>query len=138
MRGAFMSHREWLRADYAGQGLKQQWRALFQSFDVVVYPPYATPAFRHDHTEPQTDRKIAVDGKEFPYLQNLVWADPATTCGLPATVVPVAVADGLPIGAQIIGPEYEDRTPLVFAMLIEREFGGFVPPPGYGGGVPQP
>jgi len=131
LRGAVMSHREWVRADLAHQGLKQQWRALFQNFDVVVCPPAATPAFPHDHTARQTDRKIALDGKEFPYLQQLVWADPATTCGLPATVVPVGVADGLPIGAQIIGPDHEDRTPLAFAKLIEREFGGFVAPPGY-------
>ena len=59
----------------------------------------------------------------------LVWADPATTCGLPATVVPIAIADGLPIGVQIIGPEYEDRTPLAFARLVEREFGGLPPRP---------
>jgi amidase len=120
-----------LRADFARQELRQQWRALFQNFDVVVCPPAATPAFPHDHTEPQTDRTIVVDGKEFPYLQQLVWADPATTCGLPATVVPIAAADGLPIGVQIIGPDHEDRTPLAFARLVEREFGGFVVPPGY-------
>ncbi|HZZ62746.1 MAG TPA: amidase, partial [Roseiarcus sp.] len=92
MRGALMSHRDWLRTDSMRQGLKQQWRALFQDFDVVVCPAAATTAFPHDHTEPQSDRKIAVDGEEFPYLHQLVWADPATTCGLPATVVPVAVA----------------------------------------------
>jgi amidase len=38
---------------------------------------------------------------------------------------------GLPIGAQIVGPYLEDRTLLMFAALMEREFGGFVPPPGY-------
>jgi amidase len=37
----------------------------------------------------------------------------------------------LPIGAQIIGPYLEDRTPLAFAALIERELGGFVAPPGF-------
>jgi amidase len=30
---------------------------------------------------------------------------------------------------QIIGPYLEDRTTLAFADLIEREFGGFTPPP---------
>jgi len=39
----------------------------------------------------------------------------------------------LPIGVQIIGPHLEDRTVLAFAAGIEREFGGFVPPPGYTG-----
>jgi Asp-tRNA(Asn)/Glu-tRNA(Gln) amidotransferase A subunit family amidase len=40
---------------------------------------------------------------------------------------------GLPIGVQIVGPHLEDRTTIGFAALIEREFGGFVPPPGYAG-----
>jgi amidase len=30
---------------------------------------------------------------------------------------------------QIIGPYLEDRTTIAFAELLEREFGGFVPPP---------
>jgi amidase len=130
-RGAVMSHREWLTADFARQGLKQQWRALFRDFDVVICPPAATPAFRHDPSTPQEARKVAVDGKAFPYLHHVVWAELATTSGLPATVIPIGVADGLPIGVQIIGPEFEDRTPLAFARAIEREFGGFSPPPGY-------
>ena len=39
----------------------------------------------------------------------------------------------LPPGVQIIGPLLEDRTPIAFAGLLEREFGGFVPPPGIHG-----
>ena len=51
--------------------------------------------------------------------------------GLPATTIPVGRSpDGLPIGIQIIGPWLEDRTTLKLAELIEREFGGFVPPKG--------
>jgi amidase len=30
---------------------------------------------------------------------------------------------------QIIGPYLEDCTTIAFAELLEREFGGFVPPP---------
>ena len=130
-RGAAMSHREWQRADFARQQLKQQWRALFREFDVVICPPAATPAFRHDPSRPQEARTMTVGGREFPYLHILVWAELATTCGLPATVVPIGVTEGLPIGVQIIGPEFEDRTTLAFARLVEREFGGFAPPPGY-------
>jgi amidase len=51
---------------------------------------------------------------------------------LPATTVPIAGAERpLPVGVQIVGPYLEDRTTLCFAELMEREFGGFVAPPGY-------
>jgi amidase len=35
----------------------------------------------------------------------------------------------LPIGVQILGGYLEDRTTIAFAGMIEREFGGFTPPP---------
>jgi amidase len=58
-----------------------------------------------------------------------MWNAIATLAGLPATAMPIALSDqGLPIGMQIIGPYLEDRTTIAFAELIEREFGGFVPP----------
>jgi amidase len=58
----------------------------------------------------------------------------ATLPSLPATLAPIQrSASGLPIGVQIIGPRLEDRTTIAFAGLIEREFGGLVPPPGYSG-----
>ena len=44
--------------------------------------------------------------------------------------MPIGRTDaGLPIGVQIIGNYLEDRTTIAFAGLIEREFGGFTPPP---------
>jgi amidase len=65
-------------------------------------------------------------------MDQLVWPGVATVPGLPATAVPIGrSADGLPIGVQIVGPAFEDHTPIAFATLLEREFGGFVPPPGF-------
>ena len=62
----------------------------------------------------------------------LAWSGVANLPDLPATVVPIQRSEtGLPIGDQIIGPHLEDRTTIAFAGLVEREFGGFVPPPGY-------
>ena len=83
---------------------------------------------------PASARRIEIDGKEYPYFDQLVWPEIATTPGLPATAVPIDRSEtGLPIGVQIVGPYLEDRTTIAFAELIEREFGGFVPPPGYAG-----
>jgi amidase len=131
MRGAVMSHRDWIITDGARLQLQQHWSALFREWDVVIYPSCAVPAFPHDHSEPIEARHLDIDGKAFPFYDVcFTWADPASTCGLPATAVPIDHSPtGLPIGVQIIGPYLEDRTTIAFATLLEREFGGFVPPP---------
>jgi amidase len=134
LRGAVMSHRDWLIADGARARLRVQWSSLFCAFDAVICPVMPTPAFPHDHSGNVDDRRLSIDGVEVPYGAQLLWAGPATLPGLPATSIPVGLSpEGLPIGVQIIGPWLEDRTPLALAALIEREFGGFVPPPGYAG-----
>jgi amidase len=131
-RGAVESHRDWVAADRARVGLQQRWSELFREWDVVLCPPMPTVAFPHDHTMPYSVRRIEIDGTAYPYFDQLVWPGIATTPGLPATAVPIDRSEtGLPIGVQIVGPYLEDRTPLAFAELIERAFGGFVPPPGY-------
>jgi amidase len=131
VRGTVLSHRDWMRADRIRTRLANSWRALFQGFDVVLCPIMPTVAFPHDHTEMVT-RRIAIDNTTVPYFDQLMWAGVATLTGLPATAMPIGRSTGgLPIGMQCIGPYLEDRTPLQFSALAEREFGGFVPPPGY-------
>jgi amidase len=109
--------------------LRGQWFNLFQEADVVLCPPMPTMAFPHDHS-PRFDRQLDVDGSKIRYLDQVAWAGIATLNGLPATTMPIGRTDsGLPIGMQIIGGFLEDRTTIAFAGLIEREFGGFTPPP---------
>ena len=110
-RGIVISHRDWLAADAARDRLQQQWSTLFREWDVVLCPPAPTPAIPHDHSLPHDARQIEIDGKEYPYVDSLlVWAEPATAPGLPATVVPIERSQaGLPIGVQILGPYLEDR-----------------------------
>ena len=130
-RGLVASHRDWMQAGFVSAMQQQQWRALFVEFDVVLAPPMPTAAFPHDHSPDQEQRRIDVDGTALPYTDQLVWPGVATLPLLPATAIPLErTADGLPTGVQIIGPYLEDRTPLAFAALIERDY-GFVPPPGW-------
>jgi amidase len=131
LRGAVLSHREWVSCDRMRAGLRAQWRALFREFDAVICPIMPTPAYPHDHSSDERARRIVVDDQDFPYMDQLVWPGVASCPGLPATSIPIGFSvDGLPIGVQIIGPWLEDRTPLQLAELIEKARGGFVPPPG--------
>jgi amidase len=109
--------------------LRAQWRALFKTFDAVICPIMPTPAYPHDHSPEQEKRRVNIDGKDYPYSDQLAWPGIATLPDLPATAIPLGVSnDGLPLGVQIDGPFLEDRTPLKLAELIEHEFGGFTPP----------
>jgi amidase len=130
LRGIVLSHRDWLMAAGGRTRLRARWRELFKSFDAVICPVMPTPAFPHDHSADQEQRRIEIDGRKYPYLDQLAWPGIATLPGLPATAIPIGLSpQGLPVGVQIVGPWLEDRTPLKLAELIEREFGGFVAPP---------
>jgi amidase len=110
-------------------GLRARWLALFTDVDVVLCPPMPTAAFPHDHA-PRGQRKIDVNGSTIPNDDLLAWAGIAILTGLPATTAPIARTEiGLPIGVQIIGGYLEDRTTIAFAGMLEREIGGFIPPP---------
>jgi amidase len=130
LRGIAISHRNWLMDDAARARLRAQWRELFKTYDAVICPIMPTPAYPHDQSDEQEKRRIKIDGKDHVYTDQLSWPGIATLPGLPSTALPTGFSpDGLPVGVQIVGPWLEDRTPLKLAELIEREFGGFKPPP---------
>jgi amidase len=132
-RSAVATFRDWARAHQRRIEMQQQWREVFRQFDVVICPVQPVPAWPHDHSPDRPARLLNVDGKNYPWMDTLrAWGGVATVPGLPATAAPIGLSqEGLPIGVQIIGPEFEDRTSIRFASLLAREFGGFIPPPGF-------
>jgi amidase len=129
--GATLSHRDWLRLDEQRQRYREAWRVFFERFDLLLCPTLSTAAFPHSTTPPQ-ERTLTVNGREEPFENQLLWAGLAGLAYLPATVAPIGLtSEGLPVGVQIIGPEYGDLTCLKFAQLIEEHHRGFVPPPGF-------
>jgi amidase len=122
-------HRDWIEANNRRELHRHGWRQLFAEFDAVVCPITPTPAFPHDHNPDLLERRIDIDGVEYPYFDQLVWAGLATMPGLPATAIPAGRSPaGLPVGVQLIGPMFEDRTPLRLAELLEQKIGGFQAP----------
>jgi amidase len=115
------------------------WREFFREWDVLLAPAFFTPAYPHwDKPWPDTPaslaRSLPVNGVPALEELGLVYPSVATLAGQPATAFPRGrTRGGLPIGLQAVGPYLEDRTPIRFASLVTREFGGFTPPPGYEG-----
>ena len=70
-------------------GLRAQWRGFFGEFDALICPVMPTPAYPHDHSPDQEQRRIAVDGREINYVDQLCWPGVATCPGLPATATPL-------------------------------------------------
>ncbi|MEU2039009.1 amidase [Nocardia niwae] len=129
LRAMVFGHRDWLAANHRRELHRHGWRQLFAEFDAVVCPITPTPAFPHNHNPDLLGRRIDIDGVEYPYFDQLVWAGVATMPGLPATAIPAGRSpEGLPVGVQLIGPMFEDRTPLRLAELLEQKIGGFQAP----------
>jgi amidase len=132
VRGNTQLHKDWLIASNRRHAMRHAWAAFFRDWDVLLCPNAATAAFPHSLPGERWERMIEVDGKAQPATTQMWWAGISGMCYLPATVAPVAPSPaGLPIGVQIVGPQYGDFATLRFAALLEREYRGFVPPPGY-------
>jgi amidase len=79
---------------------------------------------------PFEDRTVSTSEGERPYEDQAFWVSHASLPGLPAVVAPIgATPAGLPVGAQIVGPLYEDDTPITFAELLGDVVGGYRSPP---------
>ncbi len=125
-------HRDWLTANEVRHQMRWRWAEFFRDYDLLLCPAAASVAFPHDHAGERHERTIPVNGRQVPTTDQLFWAGYSGVAFLPSTVAPAGFSRaGLPIGVQIVGPQYDDRTCIELARLLEREFQGFVPPPGY-------
>lgn len=131
-KNALVRHGDWVVLNEFRHHMQAAFATFFRSYDVLLMPITVLPAIAHDHSEPQIQRKITVDGRERAYDEMFAWAGPATAAYLPSTAAPAGrTRAGLPVGVQIVGPYLEDRTPIDFAGRLSDLIGGFEPPPGY-------
>ena len=73
-----------------------------------------------------------IDNTERPYFDQVFWAGLTGVSYLPSTVIPTRLdAGGLPIGLQIVGPEFSDLITIGVARALEEMGFEFVPPPAY-------
>jgi len=132
LRGMTSSHRDWLAANEARHKMRFKWAEFFKEYDLLLCPAASSAAFPHDHVGERHERTIEVNGRRVPTTDQLFWAGYPGMAYLPGTVAPAGrTKSGLPVGIQIVGPQYGDRTCIQMARLLEREYQGFVPPPAY-------
>jgi amidase len=131
-RGIPMTHAEWLAGNETRHRLRRKWFAFFKQWDVLLCPVAGTVAYPHDHAGETWERLVTIDGKTAPFVDQMFWAGLANFYYQPSTAIPIgSTKSGLPIGVQILGPQFGDRTTLHVAQLLETAWRSFVPPPGF-------
>jgi amidase len=105
------------------------WQGFFEEADALLLPPAMTTAFTHR----DDDAPIDVDGRPAAYGGHghlLVFGN---LTGLPGLVAPAGLADGLPVGIQLVGPLWSEVRLLEVADQFEQAgiLPGFQAPPGY-------
>jgi amidase len=131
-RAAVLPHRDWLAANETRYRMRLAWAEFFRHYDLLLCPAANVAALPHDQQGLRHERTMPVSGRRVPVVHHLFWAGYTGAFYLPATAAPCGFTPGgLPVGVQIAGPQYGDLTCLAFARMLEREFQGFVPPPGF-------
>jgi len=132
IRAQAMYHKDWLAYNEARHKMRLAWAEFFKEYDLLLCPTATTAAFPHNQQGERWERMVMVNGKAQPSTTQMFWAGYSCNFYLPSTIAPAGFTqEGLPVGVQIVGPQYGDYTCISFAQMLEKEFQAFVPPPGF-------
>jgi aspartyl-tRNA(Asn)/glutamyl-tRNA(Gln) amidotransferase subunit A len=90
--------------------IKQEHEALFERFDVLVSPTSPTVAFKLGE---KAENPLAM------YLSDVLTI-PANMAGLPGLSLPCGLSDGLPVGLQLIGPQFSENSLFRAGHALEK------------------
>jgi len=131
MRGQTMRHRDWLVLNEERTKLRWAWHEFFKDYDLFLCPLVPKAAHHHETNTP-AQRSVIINEKTMPFAQTLFWAGLIGLPYLPATAIPTGFSKtNLPLGIQMAGPQYGDLTCIHMAKLLEKEYRGYVSPPGF-------
>lgn len=90
--------------------IKQDFENVFSSYDIVIGPTTPTPAFKigTKFDDPKT------------MYANDILTTPINLAGVPAISVPCGFSNGLPLGLQIIGKQFDEKTVYRVAHAFEQ------------------
>lgn len=101
----------YLKAQKVRTLIRQDFDKVFEQFDVIVGPTTPTTAFGIGEkvNDPLT------------MYMNDILTIPVNLAGLPAISIPCGLAEGMPVGLQIIGKPFDESTVLRVAHAYEQE-----------------
>ena len=99
------TYEELLRGWVAQDQLRDRFRKLMDRYTFLLCPVASIPAFRHG------ERRWMIDGEAVTYPEAFVYSQVFNVLGAPAATIPVSTSsEGLPIGVQLVGLPYSDRS----------------------------
>ncbi|HET7628208.1 MAG TPA: Asp-tRNA(Asn)/Glu-tRNA(Gln) amidotransferase subunit GatA [Bacillales bacterium] len=90
--------------------IKKDFEDVFENYDVILGPTTPTPAFKIGEK---------IDDPLTMYANDILTI-PVNLAGVPAISVPCGLADGLPVGLQIIGKAFDESTVYRVAHAFEQ------------------
>jgi len=103
----------YLKAQKVRTLIRQDFEKVFEKYDVIVGPTAPTTAFK---IGAQVDDPLTM------YLNDILTI-PVNLAGIPAISIPCGLADGMPVGLQIIGKALDESTVLRAAYAFEQNTG---------------
>ncbi|MFM8825640.1 MAG: amidase, partial [Actinomycetota bacterium] len=115
-----MSSLEYYMVHAQRDGVARKWGLWFRDHPVLLSPTWSQPAF-------VADWDISGEEGSMGTLELMRPVLPGNLLGLPCAVVPGGMADGLPVGVQVIGDRYTDLRVLAVAQQVEDALGIITP-----------
>lgn len=103
--------------------LREELLQWMRTTGLILAPVGATTAFEHGA------ERVEVSGKSISVFRAFSYSQTFNVLGLPSVAVPAGrTSNGLPIGVQVVGRPFEERTVLSAAAIIEAALGGWQRP----------
>ena len=100
--------------------LQMEWSEFFQRYPVIVGPTWTEPPFLNDFDVlDQASQEWVNEQSRF--------VAPMNVLGLPVACVPVGMANGLPLGVQVVANRFNDGRTLAVAADLQEVFGSITP-----------
>lgn len=112
--GHLISAVDYLQAQQIRALMKKEFNNVFEKVDVLISPTHPFPA-----TVIGQDKKMH-NGREIKVYDNVSrFSRPGNLVGLPSLSIPCGIHEGLPVGMQITGAAFAEKTVLQFAKAVE-------------------